>query len=127
VSFLSQGPAFIAATVTAILGVPEHSVRVITRRVGGAFGGKVSRAAPIAAAAALAARKFNRPVRLTLDRNTDMKMTGGREPIVGDYEVGFTEEGKITSLRVKVRRARIYPQRSCMHEFIPSILPWIFR
>lgn len=99
-----QGPNLISDSLAAVLAVPKHSIRVITRRVGGGFGGKVTRAQPIAGAAAIAARKFNRPVRLTLDRNTDMKMTGGREPLHAEYDVGFTEEGKITSLNVKVRR-----------------------
>ena len=49
----------------------------VCRRVGGAFGGKVSRSMPIAAAAAVAANATGRRVRFQLDRNADMRGNGG--------------------------------------------------
>ena len=36
----SQWPANVHSVIAKCLGVPEHNVRVITRRVGGGFGGK---------------------------------------------------------------------------------------
>jgi xanthine dehydrogenase molybdopterin-binding subunit B len=45
--------------------------------VGGAFGGKVSRSMPVAAAAALAASITRKRVRFQLDRNSDMRLNGG--------------------------------------------------
>ena len=47
------------------------------RRVGGAFGGKVARSMPVAAAAAVAAAKTGRRVRYSLSRNDDMRINGG--------------------------------------------------
>ena len=47
------------------------------RRMGGAFGGKVARSIPVAAAAAVAAHKTGRPVRFALSRNDDMRINGG--------------------------------------------------
>ena len=47
------------------------------RRVGGAFGGKVARSMPVAAAAAVAAAKTGRRVRYSLNRNDDMRINGG--------------------------------------------------
>ena len=47
------------------------------RRIGGAFGGKASRAMPVAAAAAVAASKLKRRVRLVLNRNQDMHQNAG--------------------------------------------------
>lgn len=36
----SQNPEYVQMTIARCLGVPDHNVRVITRRVGGGFGGK---------------------------------------------------------------------------------------
>lgn len=54
-------------------------VCLLVKRMGGGFGGKETRSIFISAAAAIAARKFNRPVRLLLDRDVDMAITGGKE------------------------------------------------
>ena len=40
-------PEFAHTTISRCLGIPEHNVRVITRRVGGGFGGKGFRAMPV--------------------------------------------------------------------------------
>jgi len=42
-----QTPEFSQRVIAKCLGVPEHNVRVITRRVGGGFGGKAIRAMPV--------------------------------------------------------------------------------
>ena len=34
-------------TIGKCLGIPDHNVRVVTRRVGGAFGGKLMRSMPV--------------------------------------------------------------------------------
>lgn len=47
------------------------------RRIGGAFGGKASRSMPVAVAAAVAAAKLRRPVRLVLNRNEDFRQNAG--------------------------------------------------
>ena len=57
--------------------------------MGGGFGGKETQPALIAAAAAVLAHKTRRPVKLRLDRDVDMLMTGKRHDFVADYEVGF--------------------------------------
>ncbi|XP_042511889.1 indole-3-acetaldehyde oxidase-like isoform X1 [Macadamia integrifolia] len=88
--------------IASCLGMPEHNVRVITRRVGGGFGGKAYRAMPVATACAVAAHKLNRPVRIYLNRRTDMIMTGGRHPMKINYSAGFKSNGKITALRVDI-------------------------
>ncbi len=48
-----------------------------TKRLGGGFGGKETRGIFIHCAAAVPAYHLRRPVRLTLDRDEDMQMTGG--------------------------------------------------
>ncbi|MBO8590074.1 molybdopterin-dependent oxidoreductase, partial [Staphylococcus aureus] len=49
-----------------------------------------------------AAYKLRRPVRVYLDRKTDMIMAGGRHPMKIDYTVGFKSDGKITALNVDI-------------------------
>ncbi|XP_039832660.1 indole-3-acetaldehyde oxidase-like isoform X2 [Panicum virgatum] len=63
--------------VARCLGIPFHNVRVITRRVGGGFGGKAMKAMHVACACAVAAFKLQRPVKMYLDRKTDMIIAGG--------------------------------------------------
>ena len=46
--------------------------------------------------------RVQRPVRIMLDRNEDMVSSGGRHPFLGYYKVGFTSEGKITALDLKL-------------------------
>lgn len=43
----SQSPEYAGSVIASCLGVPEHNIRVITRRVGGGFGGKAVRAMPV--------------------------------------------------------------------------------
>ncbi|PSS09429.1 Indole-3-acetaldehyde oxidase [Actinidia chinensis var. chinensis] len=98
----SQCPEFAHSAIASCLGVSENNVRVITRRVGGGFGGKAIRAMPVATACALAANKLRRPVRTYLNRKTDMVMAGGRHPMKVTYSVGFKSNGKITALHLGI-------------------------
>nr|XP_027081895.1 indole-3-acetaldehyde oxidase-like isoform X1 [Coffea arabica] len=98
----TQCPEYAHRTIAKCLGIPEHNVRVITRRVGGGFGGKAMRAIPVATACALAAHKLRRPVRTYLNRKTDMIMIGGRHPMKITYDVGFKSNGKVTALHLDI-------------------------
>lgn len=42
-----QNPEYAHTVIARCLGIPEHNVRVITRRVGGGFGGKAMKAIPV--------------------------------------------------------------------------------
>jgi xanthine dehydrogenase large subunit len=70
------------------------------RRMGGGFGGKETQPALIAAAAAVLAQRTGRPVKLRLDRDADMLMTGKRHDFLADYEVGYDEHGRVLALAV---------------------------
>jgi len=96
----TQHPTEIQHVVAHALGLHSHDVTVHCRRMGGGFGGKESQAGLIAAAAAILARKTQRPVKLRLDRDADMIVTGKRHDFVSDYDVGFDERGRITALSV---------------------------
>ncbi|MEJ0038371.1 MAG: xanthine dehydrogenase molybdopterin binding subunit [Gammaproteobacteria bacterium] len=96
----TQHPTEIQHVVSHALGVRSHDVTVQCRRMGGGFGGKESQAGLIAAAAAILARQTRRPVKLRLDRDADMLVTGKRHDFVADYDVGFDENGRILAITV---------------------------
>jgi xanthine dehydrogenase molybdopterin-binding subunit B len=58
-----------------------------TKRIGGGFGGKETRSAFIAAAVSVPSYLLNRPVKITLDRDVDMMITGQRHSFLGKYKV----------------------------------------
>ena len=95
----SQHPTEIQVMVAQVLGVPMHSVNVVVRRMGGGFGGKETHGNLFAAVAALAAKTFNRPVKIRPDRDDDMQQTGKRHDFVVDYDVGYDSEGRIQAVQ----------------------------
>ncbi|MDB6091921.1 MAG: xdhB [Gammaproteobacteria bacterium] len=96
----TQHPTEVQHVVAHALGVPLHKVTVQCRRMGGGFGGKESQPALVAAAAAVLARKTGRPVKLRLDRDVDMIMTGKRHDFLADYDVGFDSQGRILAVTI---------------------------
>lgn len=86
--------------VAHALGLSYKDVVCVVKRMGGAFGGKESQAAPFAAYAALVAQKLKRPARIILNKDDDMIMTGKRNPFENDFRVGFDSSGRILSLEV---------------------------
>ena len=96
----TQHPSEVQQIVAHALGRQANQVTVQCRRMGGGFGGKETQPALIAAAAAVLACKTGRPVKLRLDRDTDMLMTGKRHDFLADYTVGFDETGRILALTV---------------------------
>lgn len=96
----TQHPTEVQHLIGKVLDIPEHAVTVEVRRMGGAFGGKESQASLIACVAALLARKTNRPVKLRLDRDDDMILTGKRHDFHAAYTVGFDDDGMIRSLDI---------------------------
>ena len=96
----TQHPTEVQHVVAHALGVRAHSVTVRCRRMGGGFGGKESQPSLIAAAAAVLAVKTGRPVKLRLDRDVDMIMTGKRHDFLADYDVGFDPQGRVLALSI---------------------------
>ncbi|MEP3247413.1 MAG: xanthine dehydrogenase molybdopterin binding subunit [Sneathiella sp.] len=91
----TQHPTEVQHNVAKFLDVPDHSVTVEIRRMGGGFGGKETQGAWFAAMAALVATKTGRPAKLRLDRDDDMIMTGKRHDFTIQYDVGFSDDGQI--------------------------------
>jgi len=96
----TQNPTEVQHVVAHALGVHVHEISVQCRRMGGGFGGKETQPALFAAVAAIAAHKLKRAVKLRLDRDTDMSITGKRHDFEVDYTVGFDHAGRILALEV---------------------------
>ncbi len=95
----NQNPTEAQHLIAGVLGIAMHQVTVITRRMGGAFGGKETQAAGCCAFAALFARRNNCAVSCRLSRGDDMRMTGKRHPFLNQYDVGFDDDGVIVGIK----------------------------
>ncbi|KAH6563748.1 hypothetical protein BASA60_010597 [Batrachochytrium salamandrivorans] len=98
----TQNPTETQHLVAHVLGIPSHRVVCRVKRLGGGFGGKETRSVFIACALAVAARKLRVPVRCVLTREEDMTMSGTRHPFLADYDIGFTDEGKLISAKIDI-------------------------
>ena len=98
----TQHPTETQLIVARVLGVPSHAVTCQSLRMGGAFGGKEVQANTWACVAAVGALKTKRPVRVRLDRQRDMALTGKRHPFLGRYEVGYDVEGRVLALDIEL-------------------------
>ena len=96
----TQHPSEVQHLVAHALGRSSHDVTVQCRRMGGGFGGKESQPALFACVAAVLAARTGRAVKLRLDRDDDMLITGKRHDFIADWEVGFEPDGRIRALRI---------------------------
>ena len=96
----TQHPTEVQHGVANVLNLPSAKIDCKTRRLGGGFGGKESQATIFAGIAALSAYKLNRPVKLRLDRKTDMTVSGKRHNFKVNYKIGFEKNGKINGLEI---------------------------
>ncbi len=95
----TQHPTEIQHKVADALGLPYANIRVVTRRMGGGFGGKESQGNALAVACAIAAHLTGRPCKMRYDRDDDFIITGKRHDLRITYTAGFTAEGQIEHLQ----------------------------
>ncbi|XP_076048889.1 uncharacterized protein LOC143029787 [Oratosquilla oratoria] len=98
----TQDPAETQRAVAQVLGMSDNDVTLMAKRLGGAFGGKINRGNYLATAAALAAHHLQKPVRMTIDLHTNLRMMGGREPHSIEYKVATDDNGKLLAVRAHV-------------------------
>jgi len=91
----TQHPGEVQHQVAHALDVSAKDVVVDCRRMGGGFGGKESQPGLFACVAALLAQKTRKAIKLRVDRDDDMLMTGKRHDFETEYEVGFDDDGRI--------------------------------
>jgi len=98
----TQNVSLTQRLVAHVLNVKSSDLTVRTKRLGGAFGSKETRAAWLACAAAVAAQKVGLPVRLTVSREEDMLTQGHRSPFKIEYRLGFMGDGRLHAAEFKV-------------------------
>ena len=98
----TQHPTETQMHVAHALHIAEKDVVAECRRMGGGFGGKESGSVLFACNAALLAQKTGRPVKLRVDRDDDMVMTGKRHDFETSFDVGFDHQGRIRGIEMDV-------------------------
>ncbi len=97
----TQHPSETQQIISKMLNQKSNSITVLVRRIGGGFGGKETNFMT-SSVCSLLAHKTKCPVKLRLDRDDDIIITGKRHEFFSDYEVGFTDKGEIKSLKLKL-------------------------
>ncbi|MGZ8552562.1 MAG: xanthine dehydrogenase molybdopterin binding subunit [Chitinophagaceae bacterium] len=91
----TQGPTAVQRTAARVLGISMNNIEVDTTRLGGGFGGKEDQATTWAVLCALATYHLRKPVKYSLHRIDDMRMTGKRHPYSSDFKIGLNKDLKI--------------------------------
>lgn len=97
-----QGPNAVLMTVAGALGWTEDRVRCICTTVGGGFGGKIETPLILAAHAALAAYKTQKPVQIVYDRDEDILASSKRHPARIRIRSGVNDKNQITVIDMAV-------------------------
>lgn len=86
--------------IVRMLGIAGEKVRIISKFVGGGFGGKEDMS--VQHHAALLAWRAGKPVKLTLSRNESLRVHPKRHPMEIDCTTACDENGKLTAVRVRL-------------------------
>ena len=109
----TQHPSETQQVIAKMLNQKSNTITVETRRIGGGFGGKETQSFIFAAICTLLAKKTKHPVKLRMDRDDDIIITGKRHDFYSEYKVGFDELGVIQGLKIKLAsRCGISPDLS---------------
>jgi len=101
ISSSTQGPTSVQKIAASVLNIPMHKIELDVIRLGGAFGGKEDQATPWATMCALATYHLKKPVKISLHRLDDMRMTGKRHPYTSFYKIGLSKDLKILAYDVE--------------------------
>jgi nicotinate dehydrogenase subunit B len=99
----TQAPFLVKQQVAKATGVPPEKVRVISRYVGGGFGGKTE--GDQAVEAARLAKLTGKPVQVVYDRSEEFFYDRYRPAAVTKIRSGMTADGKITSWDAQITGA----------------------
>ncbi|XP_045484579.1 xanthine dehydrogenase 1-like isoform X1 [Pieris rapae] len=81
--------------VSRALKIQQNKIDVFLRRLGGAYGMKISRGAQVSVACALVTHKLNRPCRFIQSLKNNMRFVGKRFPCSTNFEVSVNSAGRI--------------------------------
>lgn len=96
----TQHPFYIKQVVCDALDIPDDMVVVRPDTLGASFGGKVEISAAMAARAAVATKKLNRPVQYVLSRKESITQSHKRHGISSHVRLGASADGILTTLIV---------------------------
>ncbi len=113
----TQGPTAVQRTAARVLHVPMNQIEVDTTRLGGGFGGKEDQATTWGVMVALAAFHLKKPVKYSLHRMEDMRMTGKRHPYSSDFKIGLNKELKIIAYE-----ATFYQNAGAAADLSPAVM-----
>lgn len=95
----TQWMNFVNIAIAECLNIPENAINMIVRRLGGAYGAKISRSSQIACACALACYLTQKPVRFVMSIESNMTVIGKRFAVINEYEIEVDDNGKIQKLK----------------------------
>jgi carbon-monoxide dehydrogenase large subunit len=95
----SQAPHVYRTALALVTGITEDKIHVISPDIGGGFGNKVP-VYPGYVCAIVGALKLGRPVKWVETRTENLTSTGFARDYHIDVEIGATNDGKVTALRV---------------------------
>ena len=113
----TQGPTVVQRAVARVTGLPMHLIEVDVTRLGGGFGGKEDQANAWAAICAVSTQLTGRPVKYSLHRMEDMRMTGKRHPYSADYKIGLDK-----NLKIKAYEVVFYQNAGAAADLSPAVL-----
>ena len=109
----TQHPSETQQIIAKMLNQKNNTINVEVRRIGGGFGGKETQSFIFAAICTLLSKKTKLPVKLKMDRDDDILITGKRHDFYADYDVGFNNKGVIEGVKIKLAsRCGISPDLS---------------
>nr|QIJ45705.1 aldehyde oxidase [Glyphodes pyloalis] len=88
--------------ISRALKIQQNKIDVHVRRLGGAFGLKISRATQLAISCSLVTQKLNRPCRFVQSLTSAMRSVGKRLPCTANIEAGVNKKGVIQNLSYDV-------------------------
>ncbi len=113
----TQGPTAVQRTAARVLALPMNQIEVDTTRLGGGFGGKEDQATTWGVMVALAAYHLKKPVKYSLHRMEDMRMTGKRHPYSSDFKIGLSKD-----LKILAYEATFYQNAGAAADLSPAVM-----
>ena len=96
-----RSPHLVRTTISNVMRLPQHAVRVISQDVGGEFGIKGA-AYPESIILSFLSRKIDRPVKWVEDRMENLLACGHAHEMVVEVSVGAASDGRILGIDARV-------------------------
>ena len=113
----TQGPTAVQRHMAEVLNIPMHRLEIEVTRLGGGFGGKEDQATLWAILTSLATWHLRKPVKYSLHRMEDMRMTGKRNPYTSDFKIGLDK-----GLKIIAYEATFYQNAGSSADLSPAVL-----